>query len=84
MKPTVTQKRRRTKVSTRGSIKDQPGYDQLDEREREVLGYFIEGKGSKEISFFITSTERTVDLYRKTIMDKLDLEDPAVLIEYTP
>ncbi|MCP4678851.1 MAG: hypothetical protein GY854_25860 [Deltaproteobacteria bacterium] len=71
-------------MSTRGSIKDQPGYDQLDEREREVLGYFIEGKSSKEISFFIISAERTVDLYRKTIMDKLDLEDPAVLLEFTP
>ena len=57
------------------SVEDHPGYPSLSEREREVLPYFIEGKSSKEISFLITASERTVDIHRMNIMDKLGLEE---------
>jgi DNA-binding NarL/FixJ family response regulator len=67
-------------MTDRHPFADHPAFDTLDDREKEVLGYFTEGKSSKEICFLITTTERTVDLYRSTLMDKLGLEDPADLI----
>ncbi len=61
-------------------FEDHPGYEKLDDRERQVLGYLAEGKSSKEIAFFIICTVRTVDTYRMNIMDKLGLEDPKDLL----
>ncbi|MDJ0763667.1 MAG: helix-turn-helix transcriptional regulator [Myxococcota bacterium] len=62
------------------AFEDHPGYEKLDEREREVLALLAEGKSSKEICFLIISTERTVDIHRKNIMDKLGIEDAADLV----
>lgn len=61
-----------------------PGYSELTDREREVLKYFAEGKSAKEIAFFIICSERTVDIHRKNIMDKLGLEDVNDLLKFAP
>ena len=61
-------------------FEDHPGYEKLDDRERQVLSYLVDGKSSKEIAFLITCTERTVDAYRSNLMDKLGLTDPKELL----
>ena len=66
-------------MSEKKPFEDHPGYEKLDEREIEILGYLAEGKSSKAIAFIITSTERTVDTHRFNIMNKLGLEDPREL-----
>ncbi len=67
-------------MSEKKPFEDHPGYEKLDEREIEVLGYLADGKGSKEISFLIISTERTVDFHRMNIMDKLGIEKAEDLV----
>ncbi|MCP4603560.1 MAG: helix-turn-helix transcriptional regulator [Proteobacteria bacterium] len=62
-------------------FEEYPGYSELTDREREVLGLLSEGKSSKEICFLIISCERTVDLHRKNIMDKLGIEDVKELVK---
>ena len=64
------------------SPEDHPGYSSLNEREREVLKYLAQGKSSKEIAFHITASERTVDIHRMNIMDKLGLEDADDLLKF--
>lgn len=55
-------------------------YDQLSEREREVLGLIIEGLTNKEIARALGLSPRTVETHRANLFAKLEVESLAQLI----
>jgi len=70
-------------MSAKSPIELHPGFEKLDDREREVLKHLLDGKESMEISFAITCAKRTVDQHRYNIMEKLGIEDPKELLNFT-
>lgn len=56
--------------------------DLLTERESEVVRQFSNGKSSKEIALTIDMSGKTVDAYRRRIMEKLRLNSTAELVKY--
>lgn len=57
-------------------------YDNLTEREREVLRLIAEGRTSKEVAELLSLSASTVERHRANIMAKLDLHNRAQLIKY--
>ncbi|MFN3477646.1 MAG: response regulator [Candidatus Methylomirabilales bacterium] len=57
-------------------------YDDLTDREREVLRLIAEGKTSKEIAELLSLSVHTVERHRQNIMGKLRLHNRAELIRY--
>ncbi len=53
---------------------------QLTPREFQVLGLIVEGKASKEIAVMLNLSVETVRSYRKTMMNKLGVNNVAGLI----
>jgi DNA-binding NarL/FixJ family response regulator len=54
----------------------------LSKREREVIKLIAQGRSSKEIGRIMDISPRTVDTYRKRLMDKLDLHTLADVVRY--
>lgn len=57
-------------------------YDDLTDREREVLRLIAEGKTSKEIADLLFLSVHTVERHRQNIMGKLQLHNRAELVKY--
>jgi DNA-binding NarL/FixJ family response regulator len=51
-------------------------------REREVLQLLAEGKTTREIASSLNISAKTVETYRKQLMDKLDIHNVAELTKY--
>jgi two-component system response regulator NreC len=66
--------------------KAEPGQEdpleKLTEREREVLGYTVEGYSSSEIGKKLFISPKTVDTYRARIMEKLNLHHRSELVRF--
>ncbi|MNJ01792.1 Transcriptional regulatory protein FixJ [compost metagenome] len=56
-------------------------FDQLSEREREVMENIIEGKTSKEIARVLALSPRTVEAHRANIFSKLAVTSLAQLVK---
>jgi DNA-binding NarL/FixJ family response regulator len=54
----------------------------LTSKEREILQLLAEGKTSKEISYSLNLSARTVEAHRREMMDKLDIHSVAELTKY--
>ncbi len=61
---------------------DSPAYDQLTDRERQVLQMLAEGKSTKETAFVLNVSINTVETHRLNIRDKLGMESLAELIKF--
>jgi DNA-binding NarL/FixJ family response regulator len=61
---------------------DPSAYSLLSAREREVLQHLAEGKGTKVIANHLNVSVKTIETYRKNLMDKLDLHSVAALTKY--
>lgn len=61
--------------------KDDP-YQQLTDREKEVLRLVAEGHTAREIAAILDLSPKTVEGYRTSLMAKLDLHRKADLIKY--
>lgn len=61
---------------------DEATYDQLTEREREVLILIAQGKSSREIGDVLHISPNTVDVHRARLMKKLDMHSIAELSTY--
>jgi DNA-binding NarL/FixJ family response regulator len=59
-----------------------PGPDALSPREREVLQLVAEGRSAKETAAILHLSAKTVDGYRRQIMDKLGIYSIAGLVKY--
>ena len=57
-------------------------YEALTDRESEVVRQFSNGRTSKEIALTINMSGKTVDAYRRRIMEKLHLNSTAELVKY--
>ncbi|HLM67523.1 MAG TPA: response regulator transcription factor [Longimicrobium sp.] len=66
--------------------KAEPGVEdpieKLTEREREVLGFTVEGFSSSEIGKKLFISPKTVDTYRARIMEKLNLHHRSELVKF--
>ena len=65
----------------RSERKTEP-YERLTDREKEILKLLAEGYSSHQIAERLYLTAKTVLNYRKNIMEKLGVENPAQLIKY--
>jgi DNA-binding NarL/FixJ family response regulator len=57
-------------------------YDELTQRQIEILKLIAKGRASKEIAFELGLSSKTVDVHRARIMDRLHLNDIASLTLY--
>lgn len=64
------------------SDEDKDPYQQLTDREREVLKLAAEGYTAKEIAEMLVISVRTAESYKTSLMQKLDLHNKADLIKY--
>ena len=63
-------------------LQEKDHFGNLTNREKEVLELVSRGLTSKEISQNLGISKNTVDIHRKNILKKLNIENPARLISY--
>lgn len=66
---------------TAGKGEDDP-YQRLTDREREVLKLVAEGHSAREIADVLVVSPKTVDWYKTSLMNKLNIHNRADLIKY--
>lgn len=66
----------------RKTMKKETSWDQLTQREREVLKLVAEGYTSKEIAGFLYISPKTVERHRSNIMNKLDRHNVSELTSF--
>lgn len=59
-------------------------YEQLSEREREVLGWVVDGLTNKQIAEQLGLSPRTVEIHRANMMIKMEADTLAGLIRQAP
>lgn len=69
-------------VKTRSGGTDSPVAQTLSGREREVLQLISEGKSTKEVAARLNVSIKTVETYRRNLMDKLNVDSVAELTKY--
>jgi DNA-binding NarL/FixJ family response regulator len=57
-------------------------YDQLTDREREVLKLVVEGHTAREIADLLVVSPKTVEWYKTSLMNKLDIHNKTDLIKF--
>jgi len=57
-------------------------YDQLTGREREVLKLLVEGHTTQDIADILVISPKTVEGYKTSLMDKLDIHNRVDLVKY--
>jgi DNA-binding NarL/FixJ family response regulator len=57
-------------------------YDQLTGRERDVLKLLVEGHTTQEIADILVISPKTVEGYKTSLMDKLDIHNRVDLVKY--
>ncbi len=80
--PTVTKKLLADYLRRAESGEDHASYDDLSDREREVLRLIAQGKTTPEIAGLLYLSPHTVQTHRDHIMEKLNLHRKAELIRY--
>jgi len=66
----------------RGAEGEKDPYQQLTDREREVLKLLAEGYTAREIADMLVVSPKTVEWYRTSLMDKLNIHNKADLIKF--
>ena len=61
---------------------EQDPYQQLTDREREVLKLVAEGRTSREIAEMLIVSPKTVEWYKSSLMNKLNIHSRTDLIKY--
>jgi len=57
-------------------------YDQLTDREKEVLKLVVEGHTAREIADLLVVSPKTVEWYKTSLMNKLDIHNKTDLIKF--
>ena len=68
------------KITTEGEEKDP--YQQLTDREREVLKLIVEGHTAREIAGMLVVSPKTVEWYKTSLMNKLNIHNKTDLIKF--
>lgn len=58
-------------------------YQQLTDREKQVLGEIVDGHANKVIAYHLSISPRTVELHRARVMDKMLARSVAELVRMT-
>lgn len=53
----------------------------LTPREKEVMGYVVQGKPNKEVAAILSRSEKTVEYHRAQVMRKMDVNSFAELVQ---
>ena len=61
---------------------NETGQNLLTTRQSQVLKMIVEGHSTKEVSFALNLSVKTIETYRAQIMDKLDIRDLPGLVRY--
>lgn len=61
---------------------EEDSLDLLSDREREVLTYTARGYSSREIGEMLFISDKTVETYRRRLMEKLDLHHRSDVVQY--
>ncbi|AOY58261.1 MULTISPECIES: response regulator [Desulfococcus] len=69
-------------ITSRKTLKKTSSWDDVTQREREVLKLLAEGYTNKEIAEFLHISVKTVEKHRSNLMGKLDLHNVARLTSY--
>ena len=64
------------------SDSDQPSWEILTTREREVIKLIAEGNKTKEIAVYLSLSPKTVEKHRTNLMRKLDLHNVSAVTVY--
>lgn len=72
-------KKRRKEFRQQRSIKQR--VKKLTPRESEVLGYIIEGYSNKVIAIELELSQRTIEIYRSNVMQKMQAQSLAQLVK---
>ncbi|MGE5601513.1 MAG: response regulator [Nitrososphaerales archaeon] len=65
-----------------GAVPVRQGFEDLTDREREVLALIAEGRGNQEIAEALVISVKTVNRHRENIMAKLNLHSRVELVRY--
>jgi len=65
-----------------GADGDKDPYQQLTDREREVFKLFAEGHTAREIAGMLVVSPKTVEGYKTSLMNKLNIHNKTDLIKY--
>ena len=68
--------------SRNNSASKSAALESLSRREREVLKYVVEGKSDSEIATLLQVAPKSVESYRRRMMDKLGIEDLTGLVKF--
>lgn len=69
------------KEKTNGIENDVLLYDDLTNREKEILGYICDGKSTREISEDLFLSLHTVETHRRKILNKLGVKNTASMVK---
>ena len=65
-----------------GAEGEKDAYQQLTEREREVLKLVVEGHTAREIADMLVISPKTVEWYKSSLMNKLNIHNTTDLIKF--
>lgn len=68
-------------LKTAGEGEKDP-YDRLTDREREVLKLIVEGHTAREIADMLVVSPKTVEFYKTSLMNKLNIHNRTELIKF--
>lgn len=69
-------------LQLKGGKRPKSRYDQLTDREKEILKLLAEGRSNKEIAELLCLSVKTVMTHRANIMEKLDLHNRTELVKF--
>jgi two-component system response regulator NreC len=82
LSPSVTRLLVENYKNASGEIASQDPYNQLTEREREILKLLAEGRGTQEIAKMLVITPKTVEGHKTNLMAKLGVHNRVELVKY--
>jgi two-component system response regulator NreC len=82
LSPSVTKLLVEKYKNASGEIASQDPYNQLTEREREILKLLAEGRGTQEIAKMLVITPKTVEGHKTNLMAKLGVHNRVELVKY--
>lgn len=82
LSPSVTKFLLESHRQAAGTTRSYDPYQQLTDREREILKLLAEGHATQEISNMLGISGKTVDGYKTSLMAKLDIHNRIDLVKY--
>ena len=82
LSPSVTKLLVEKYKNTSGELVSQDPYNQLTEREREILKLLAEGRSTQEIAKMLVITPKTVEGHKTNLMAKLGVHNRVELVKY--